>query len=185
MLVDLLAEGEKEIAYLETVLYEVESASGEAALNEIRAELKSQGYLKYYKQRDKRQKPADFLRFTSTDGFEILVGRNNAQNDKLTLHTARGKDLWFHVQKAPGSHVVVMSHGEDIPDTTKQEAAELAVIHSSAYKAGTGAKVAVDTTEVKNIWKANGAKPGMVLYEVYTTVYITPREGLEEQLKKK
>ena len=185
MLVDLLAEVEKEIAYLETVLYEVETAAGEAALNEIRAELKSQGYLKYYKQRDKRQKPADFLRFTSTDGFEILVGRNNAQNDKLTLHTARGKDLWFHVQKAPGSHVVVMSRGEDIPDTTKQEAAELAVIHSSAYKAGTGAKVAVDTTEVKNIWKANGAKPGMVLYEVYTTVYITPREGLEEQLKKK
>ena len=185
MLVDLLAEGEKEIAYLETVLYEVETASGEAALNEIRAELKSQGYLKYYKQRDKRQKPADFLRFTSSDGFEILVGRNNAQNDKLTLHTARGKDLWFHVQKAPGSHVVVMSHGEDIPDTTKQEAAELAVIYSSAYKAGTGAKVAVDTTEVKNIWKANGAKPGMVLYEVYTTVYITPRDGLAEQLKKK
>ena len=185
MLVDLLAEGEKEIAYLETVLYEVESASGEAALNEIRMELKNQGYLKYYKQRDKKQKPADFLRYTSSDGFEILIGRNNAQNDKLTLHTARGKDLWFHVQKAPGSHVVVMSRGEDIPDTTKQEAAELAVIHSSAYKAGTGAKVAVDTTEVKNIWKANGAKPGMVLYEVYTTVYITPREGLEEQLKKK
>ena len=166
-------------------LYEVESASGEAALNEIRAELKSQGYLKYYKQRDKRQKPADFLRFTSTDGFEILVGRNNVQNDKLTLHTARGKDLWFHVQKAPGSHVVVMSRGEEIPDTTKQEAAELAVIYSSTYKAGTGAKVAVDTTEVKNIWKASGAKPGMVLYEVYTTVYITPRDGLAEQLKKK
>ena len=185
MLVDLLAEGEKEIAYLETVLYEVESASGEAALNEIRAELKSQGYLKYYKQRDKRQKPADFLRFTSTDGFEILVGRNNAQNDKLTLHTARGKDLWFHVQKAPGSHVVVMSRGEEIPDTTKQEAAELAVIYSSTYRAGAGAKVAVDTTEVKNIWKASGAKPGMVLYEVYTTVYITPRDGLEEQLKKR
>ena len=180
MLVDLLAEGEKEIAYLETVLYEVESASGEAALNEIRAELKSQGYLKYYKQRDKRQKPADFLRFASTDGFEILVGR-----DKLTLHTARGKDLWFHVQKAPGSHVVVMSRGEEIPDTTKQEAAELAVIYSSTYKAGTGAKVAVDTTEVKNIWKASGAKPGMVLYEVYTTVYITPRDGLAEQLKKR
>ena len=183
MLVDLLAEGEKEIAYLETVLYEVETASGEAALNEIRAELKSQGYLKYYKQRDKRQKPADFLRFTSSDGFEILVGRNNAQNDKLTLHTARGKDLWFHVQKAPGSHVVVMSRGEDIPDTTKQEAAELAVVYSSTFKAGAAAKVAVDTTEVKNIWKANGAKPGMVLYEVYTTVYVTPREKLPDELK--
>ena len=125
------------------------------------------------------------LRFTSTDGFEILVGRNNVQNDKLTLHTARGKDLWFHVQKAPGSHVVVMSRGEEIPDTTRQEAAELAVIYSSTYKAGTGAKVAVDTTEVKNIWKASGAKPGMVLYEVYTTVYITPRDGLAEQLKKR
>ena len=183
MLVDLLAEGEKEIAYLETVLYEVETASGEAALNEIRAELKSQGYLKYYKQRDKRQKPADFLRFTSSDGFEILVGRNNAQNDRLTLHTARGKDLWFHVQKAPGSHVVVMSRGEDIPDTTRQEAAELAVVYSSTFKAGAAAKVAVDTTEVKNIWKANGAKPGMVLYEVYTTVYVTPREKLLDELK--
>ena len=71
------------------------------------------------------------------------------------------------MQKAPGSHVVVMSRGEEIPDTTKQEAAELAVIYSSTYKAGTGAKVAVDTTEVKNIWKASGAKPGMVLYGMY------------------
>ena len=71
-----------------------------------------------------------------------------------------------------------MSRGQGIPDTTRQEAAELAVIHSSAFRAGAGAKVAVDTTEVKNIWKASGAKPGMVLYEVYTTVYVTPREGL-------
>ena len=182
MLQKLLVEGEAEIEYLGTVLYEVESAPGEAALNEIRAELKSQGYLKYYKQRDRKQKPADFLRYTSSDGFEILVGRNNLQNDKLTLHTARGKDLWFHVQKAPGSHCVVMSRGQDIPDTTKEEAAELAVLHSSQNG---GAKVAVDTTEVKNIWKANGAKPGMVLYNVYTTVYVTPRPGLEEQLKKR
>ena len=103
----------------------------EQALNEVRAELKSQGYLKYYKQRERKQKPADFLRYRSSDGFEILIGRNNLQNDKLTLHTARGKDVWFHVQKAPGSHTVVMSRGEDVPDTTKQEAAELAVLHSS------------------------------------------------------
>ena len=181
MLVELLAEGEKEIAYLETVLYEVETASGEAALNEIRAELKSQGYLKYYKQRDKKAKPADFLRFTSSDGFEILVGRNNAQNDRLTLHTARGKDLWFHVQKAPGSHVVVMSRGQDIPDSTRQEAAELAVIYSSAYKAGTGAKVAVDTTEVKNIWKAAGAKPGFVVYYTnYSMMIDSDISGLKQ-----
>ncbi len=148
----------------------------------MRAELKSQGYLKYYKQRERKQKPADFLRYRSSDGFEILIGRNNLQNDKLTLHTARGKDVWFHVQKAPGSHTVVMSRGEDVPDTTKQEAAELAVLHSSQNG---GAKVPVDTTEVRNIWKANGARPGMVLYNDYTTVYITPRAGLEEQLREK
>jgi len=181
MLQKLLADGEHEIEYLATVLYEVEAAPGEQALGEIRAELKSQGYLKYYKQRDRKQKPADFLRYLSSDGFEILVGRNNLQNDKLTLHTARGRDLWFHVQKAPGSHCVVLSHGAQIPDTTRQEAAELAVLHSSQNG---GAKVAVDTTEVKNIWKANGAKPGMVLYEVYTTVYVTPRPGLQEMLKR-
>ena len=179
MLVELLDQGEKEIAYLETVLYEVESAPGEAALNEIRAELKSQGYLKYYKQRDKKQKPADFWRYRSSDGFEILVGRNNVQNEKLTLHTARGKDLWFHIQKAPGSHTVVMSHGEDIPDTTKEEAAQLAVLHSSQDG---GVKVPVDYTEVKNIRKTGDLKPGMVLYEKYETAYITPDPHLREKL---
>ena len=71
----------------------------------------------------------------------------------------------------------------ELLELERQEAAELAVIYSSTYKAGTGAKVAVDTTEVKNIWKANGAKPGMVLYEVYTTVYVTPREKLLDELK--
>ena len=182
MLKKLLREGEDEIEYLANVLYEVETAPGEQALNEVRAELKSQGYLKYYKQRERKQKSADFLRYRSSDGFEILIGRNNLQNDKLTLHTARGKDVWFHVQKAPGSHTVVMSRGEDVPDTTKQEAAELAVLHSSQNG---GAKVPVDTTEVRNIWKANGARPGMVLYNDYTTVYITPRAGLEEQLREK
>ena len=92
MLVKLLEQGEREIEYLATVLYEVESATGEQALGEIRQELKSQGYLKYYKVRDKKQKPADFYRYRSSDGFLILVGRNNLQNEKLTLHTARGKD---------------------------------------------------------------------------------------------
>ena len=182
MLAGLLEEGEKEIAYLETVLYEVESAPGEAALNEIRAELKSQGYLKYYKPRDKKQRPADFYRYTSSDGFEILVGRNNLQNDRLTLHTARGKDLWFHTKNAPGSHTVVLSGGRDIPDRTREEAAQLAVLHSSQAK---GVKVAVDYTEVKNIRKTAGLKPGMVLYDQYETAYITPDPALAERLRKK
>ena len=179
MLVKLLAEGEQEIAYLETVLYEVEAAPGEQALGEIRAELKSQGYLKYYKVRDKKQKPADFYRYESSDGFLILVGRNNLQNEKLTLHTARGKDLWFHTKNAPGSHTVVMSEGRDIPDATKEEAAQLAVLHSSQAK---GVKVAVDYTEVRNIRKTGDLKPGMVLYEKYETAYITPDPALPEKL---
>lgn len=180
MLKKLLVEGDAEVEYLATVLYEVESAPGEQALNEIRAELKSQGYLKYYKQRDRKQKASEPFHYRSTDGFDIFVGRNNLQNDKLTMHTARGKDLWFHVQKAPGSHTVVMSEGRDIPDTTRQQAAELAVLHSSQNG---GAKIPVDTTEVRNIRKPAGAKPGFVVYDVYTTVYITPQEGLEQALR--
>ncbi len=182
LLKDLIAESDAEAAYLETVQYEVEAAEGEAALAEIRAELKAQGYLKYYKARDKKQKPADFLRYKSTDGFLILVGRNNAQNDRLTLKTARGKDLWFHVKNAPGSHAVVMSGGREIPDATKTQAAVLAAVHSSQNG---GAKVQVDYTAVKNVWKANGAKPGMVLYDPYETAVVTPDPALAERLRVK
>lgn len=180
MLHKLLAEGENEIKYLETVLYEVDTATGEPALNEIRAELKEQGYLKYYKQRDKRQKPADFMRYRSSEGFLILVGRNNLQNDKLTLKTARGKDLWFHTKNAPGSHVVVMSEGEDIPLATQNEAAMLAVAHSSQKN---GAKVPVDYTQVKNIRKTGDLPPGMVLYEHYETAYVTPDAAVLKKLE--
>lgn len=184
LLTKLIAESDAEATYLETVAYEVETAHGEHALNEIRMELKSQGYLKYFKLRDKKQKPADFLRYESSDGFEILVGRNNTQNDQLTLKMARGKDLWFHVQKAPGSHVIVFSRGQDIPNQTKEQAAMLAAFHSSVYSSSMGAvKVAVDYTQVKHVWKANGAKPGMVLYDTYETAYVIPNPELETTLK--
>ena len=180
MLTELIAQSDAEAAYLETVQYEVDAAEGEAALGEIRAELKAGGYLKYYKVRDKKQKPADFLRYTSSDGFPILVGRNNAQNDRLTLKTARGRDLWFHVKNAPGSHVVVLGGGQRIPERTQTEAAILAAVHSSQ---NSGAKVQVDYTEVKNVWKANGAKPGMVLYETYETAVVTPDPALAQRLR--
>ncbi len=171
MLAKLLEEGAVEIEYLATVLDEVGRAEGERALNDIRMELKDQGYLRYFKLRERKQKPADFIRYRSSDGFEILVGRNNLQNDKLTLHTARGKDLWFHTKNAPGSHTVVLSEGRDIPDTTKNEAAMIAVWHSSQKDS---AKVAVDYTMVKNIRKTGDLRPGMVLYDHYETAYITP-----------
>ncbi len=170
MLTKLLQDGEREIEYLKSVLYMVNTAQGEQALNEIRAELKEQGYLKYYKPKDKRQKPTDFHRYTSKDGFTILVGRNNAQNDKLTLKTARGKDWWFHVKNAPGSHVVVLSEGKDVSNETKTSAAKLAAFYSSM---NAGAKVEVDYTMVKNVRKTNDCKPGMVLYDVYETAIVS------------
>ncbi|MEG2395113.1 MAG: NFACT RNA binding domain-containing protein, partial [Ruthenibacterium sp.] len=171
MLTQLLADGEREIAYLETVLYEVSAAEGEQALCDIRAELKSQGYLKYYKARDKKQKAADFLRYRSADGFLMLVGRNNLQNDKLTLKTARGRDLWFHVKNAPGSHVVVITEGQPVTDATKTQAAQLAALHSSQNG---GERVVVDYTVVRKVRKTNDCKPGMVLYDPYETAVVAP-----------
>ncbi|MEG1380982.1 MAG: NFACT RNA binding domain-containing protein [Ruthenibacterium sp.] len=182
MLTQFLADGEREVAYLETVLYEVGAAEGEQALGDIRAELKSEGYLKYYKSKDKKQKPADFFRYQSSDGFLILVGRNNLQNDKLTLKTARGRDIWFHVKNAPGSHAIVVGEGQAIPDSTKTEAAMLAAYHSSQ---SAGVKVQVDYTEVKNVRKTGDLKPGMVLYDPYETAVVTPDAALAEQLRMK
>ena len=110
----------------------------------------------------------------------ILVGRNNVQNEKLTLKTARGRDIWFHVKNAPGSHVVVMSQGADIPLPTQNEAAMLAVWHSSQKS---GAKIAVDYTQVKNIRKTGDLPPGMVLYEHYETAYVTPDPAVISRLE--
>ncbi len=179
-LAELLDVGEKEITYLESVLYEIDMAEGEAAISEVRTELKAQGYLRGAKHQDKKQKPADYLRYRSSDGFLILVGRNNLQNEKLSLKTARGKDLWFHTKNAPGSHVVVMSEGKDIPLATQNEAAQLAVWHSSQKQ---GSKIPVDYTEVKHLRKTRDLPPGMVLYEQYETGYITPEKDLISSLQ--
>ncbi len=179
MLDGLIREGELEMEYLKTVQYETGAATSEAELLEIRRELKEAGYLKNYKQRNKRQKPADFLRFVSCDGFLILVGRNNLQNEKLSVKTARGKDYWFHVKNAPGSHVVVMSEGQDIPNSTLNDAAALAVYYSGQR---TGNKVPVDYTMVKNLKKTSDLPLGMVIYEVYETAFVTPEEQQIERL---
>lgn len=181
MLTMLIAQGEIELEYLNSVAYSVNNAQSEAELMDIRKELHSSGYLKYYRSKDKKQKPKDFIRYTSCDGFLILVGRNNEQNDKLTMKTARGKDMWFHTKKAPGSHVVVMSGGENIPLSTQNEAAQLAVYHSSLKGM---AKVEVDYTFVKNIRKTSDLKPGMVIYDIYESAAIVPNEKIIAELEK-
>ncbi len=182
VLKDLISKGEDELTYLQSVAYSVDIAKSEAELSAIREELQEAGYIKNPGKCAKKQKPRDFLRYISSDGLPILVGRNNIQNDRLTLKTARGRDMWFHVKGAPGSHVIVISGGEEIPLKTQNEAAALAAFHSS--RSGQ-AKVAVDYTYVKNVHKTKDLKPGMVIYDNYSTAYVTPSPDIAEKLRDK
>ena len=117
----------------------------------------------------------------SDDGFTILVGRNNVQNDRLTLKTAKGSDIWLHTKNISGSHVIVQANGQMVPDQTLEQAAILAAFHS---KAADSRQVPVDYTEVRNVKKPAGAPPGMVIYEKNRTAYVTPDATLAERLKK-
>ena len=112
------------------------------------------------------------LEFVSSDGFKILVGRNNKQNDELTIKMAYSTDIWLHTKLIPGSHTIIRTRGGcEVPDKTILEAAQLAAYHS---KAKNSSKVPVDYTAVKNVKKPNGAKPGMVIYDYYNTIYVVP-----------
>ncbi|MEG1180281.1 MAG: NFACT RNA binding domain-containing protein, partial [Oscillospiraceae bacterium] len=118
--------------------------------------------------------------FFSSDGFKILVGRNNIQNDKLSLKTAAKSDTWLHTKGFPGAHIIVVSDGKVISETAIHEAAIIAGVFS---KASNSSQVPVDYTLVKNLKKPNGAKPGKVIYTVYNTLYVTPDTELVEKLK--
>lgn len=118
------------------------------------------------------------LEFESSDGFKILVGRNNRQNDKLTLKTASKNDMWLHTKDIHGSHVIVVSDGKEISDTAIYEAARLAAYHS---KARNSSQVPVDYTLVRYVSKPNGSKPGMVIYVNNKTLYVKPSQTVEKQ----
>ena len=120
------------------------------------------------------------LSFISSDGFKILVGRNNKQNDILTLKTADKNDMWLHVKDSPGSHVIIEANGGSIPDSTIMEAAVIACTYSSAVMS---ANVPVDYTQVRNVKKPAGAKPGMVIYKTNRTLYVTPSKELCSRLQ--
>ena len=180
LLHDLIEEGEQELIYLDSVLDNLSRADTEREISEIRDELESGGYVKSKKgSRNKKEKPLSPLEFLSSDGFKILVGRNNIQNDILTLKTAKNYDMWLHVQKQAGSHTIIVSDKKEISETAIFEAACLAAYHS---KAKNSSSVAVDYTLVKNVKKPAGAKPGKVIYNTYNTVYVTPQKELIEKL---
>ncbi len=176
---ELLEEGKNEIAYLQSVGYEVEVAETEEEFLNIRRELKDAGYLKSYRMpKGKQKKTKEFFSYRSGDGFLILAGRNNAANDKLTLRTAAKKDLWFHVKDGAGSHTVLVLDGKSPSNQSMTEAAMIAAFHSSQLL---GEHIAVDYTEIRNVKKAPGQKTGMVIYSDYQTAFVTPSA---EQVKK-
>ena len=181
LLHNLIEEGEQELVYLDTVLDTLSRADSDREITEIRDELEKGGYVKSRKgNKQKKDKPLPPIEFKSSDGFTILVGRNNVQNDILTLKTAKNYDMWLHVQKHAGSHTVIIADKKEITETAIFEAACIAAYHS---KAKDSSSVAVDYTLIKNVKKPAGAKPGKVIYNTYNTVYVTPQKELIEKLK--
>ena len=167
-----IALGEEELSYLKSVLDELNRAASEQELEEIRAELAAGGYVKAEsgKKRMKQAKSAP-MRFESTDGFPIYVGRNNRQNDELTFKLARKDDIWLHASKVHGSHVIIACAGQPVPDDTVTQAAQLAAYYAET---GGGQNIPVDVMPVKQVKKVPSGKPGMVIYHTYRTVIANP-----------
>ena len=168
--------GEQELHYLRSVLEELNRAENEAELDEIRQELYAGGYVRLDSSK-KRMKIAKSkpMRFESTDGYPIYVGRNNRQNDELTFRLARKDDIWCHASKVHGSHVIISCGGTTPPDDTITQAAQLAAYYSETMG---GQNIPVDVTAVKQVKKLTGAKPGMVIYHTYRTVIVNPYKDI-------
>jgi predicted ribosome quality control (RQC) complex YloA/Tae2 family protein len=181
-LTEQIAKGQVELEYLGSILEELSRAETEKDLTEIRQELISGGYLRNTeKKKSMKVQPSKPMEFVSTAGLRIRVGRNNSQNDLLTLKSSFKSDLWLHTQKIHGSHVIVSLEGGQIDEESLLEAAKLAAYYSQARE---GQNVPVDYTIVKNVKKPAGAKPGMVIYDHYNTIYVTPEAELPDKLKK-
>jgi len=168
-----LAEANADIAYLESVLSYLEKASSVEEIEELQQELIEEGFLRKRKSniRPRPSKPTPY-QYTTSDGFRVLAGRNNKENDILTFKTASPKDLWFHTKDIPGSHVILFTGGKSVSETAIFEAAAIAAWHS---KARDSENVPVDYTQVRHVKKPGGAKPGMVIFVNNKTIYVNPK----------
>ena len=158
-----IQDTESEIAHLESIRTSLDIALEETDLAQIKEELVEYGYIKkhdFSKKRTAAQKSKPF-HYLSSDGYDIYVGKNNYQNEELTFKFATGNDWWFHAKGMPGSHVIVKSRNEELPDRVFEEAGKLAAYYS---KGRTAPKVEIDYIQKKHIKKPNGAKPGFVVY---------------------
>lgn len=168
---------EEELYYLLSVLSAINQAETLSDLQEIRAELEEAGYLKPKMVITKRVRPASWqpklLKFTTTDGFEVYVGKNNKQNDYLTMRFAKGDDIWLHVKEAAGAHVIIKDQpGREASPKALEEAAAAAAYYSEARLSS---KVAIDYAKRKHVSKPRKARPGFVIYENYKTLFVDPQ----------
>ncbi|MGI5920248.1 MAG: Rqc2 family fibronectin-binding protein [Syntrophomonadaceae bacterium] len=179
-----MAENQQEIDYLETLAVQIQQAESLRDITEITNEMEAQGYIKSNSHTRTKIEKSQPRRFESSDGLEILVGRNNYQNDQLTLKDSSKNDLWLHAKDIPGTHVIVrLPRGtadiNQVPDTTLEEAAALAAYYSKANQSD---KVAVDYTFRFNVRKPAGARPGMVIYDNHWTIMANPRAEFIDRL---
>lgn len=171
-----IEKGRQELLYLETVLDEIERAENESDLSSIRQELVSEGYIKPQKGKQKPPKELAPREFTVADSFKVLVGRNNRQNDMLTLKLSRKTDLWFHTKDIPGSHTILLTEGREVSDSAILEAAQICAYYSKARESS---QVPVDYTLVKYVSKPQGSPAGRVIYTDQHTLYVTPQNPEE------
>ena len=175
---ELIKETKDEIDYLESVSKSLDIARSEDDLIQIKEELIESGFIRRKQSSKKVKITSKPFHYISSDGFHMYVGKNNLQNEELTFHFANGGDWWFHAKKAPGSHVIVKTNGEGLPDRTFEEAARLA----AHYSKNSGAeKVEVDYVEKKQVKKPNGSKPGFVVYYTnYSMMIDSDISGIQE-----
>ncbi len=177
-IIQYLTANREELAYLESLITHGELAQTPEELLSLKEECREAGYIKERKKKDKEKPGLMPPHQIYYQDYEILVGRNNKGNDRLTLKTAAKDDLWFHVKDIPGSHVILRRKGkEDFPDPVIRRAASIAAWFSKARQSG---NVPVDFTEVNQVKKPAGAKPGMVIYFSQTTLFVDPLEPKEE-----
>ncbi|MBX4265241.1 Rqc2 family fibronectin-binding protein [Clostridium estertheticum] len=171
---------ENELKYLHSVLTNILNVDNYSGIEDIKNELVETEYIKIKKHgKTKKVKPTKPRHFISSDGIDIYVGRNNIQNDLLTLKFANKNDMWLHTKDIPGSHVIIKNIG-DIPENTLLEAVNLSAFYS---KSQNSSSVPVDYTQVRNVKKPSGAKPGMVIYTTNKTIYVTPVESTLERIE--
>lgn len=182
MLTELIEKGKDELIYLHSVIDELSRCETDAEANQVREELIEAGYLrkKSLKGSKKFPKALPPHEFMTSDGFTVYVGRNNTQNDKLSMKLSNNHDMFLHVQKQPGSHTIIVSDNKEITDKAIEEAAVIAAFYSSAASSSV---VTVDYTPVKNLKKPVGAKAGFVIYHIYNSINVKTDKELVEKLR--